>query len=1021
MLALLAILARRSPKAVARAHVASLLWGDREELRAKQSLRQALVELRSVIPDGILADPETLMLVEGAVRLDVVDFEEAVRHERWEDAAELWHGDFLLGLESVGGATWTEWIHAERHRLRPSAVRVLEWLVAERERKGDWKGAVEAAQRWCALDPVDERSASRHIGLLVGAGKLVDASVQYEAFAHRVETAEGRQLTDEFRKLRRAFAPEGMKGASSKRLPRGEVTLSGLAQLSPDARTTVEAAAVLDGAATARNLQAITGLTTHAFRYASDELLARTILQPPAIPTGAYTFSSEANRRRVYDVIAPNRREALQKAVDALIAPPEPVQDRPRRKREKRESRRRAPRVPKMRLPAPRVPAMRLPVLRVPRRAVLLAGASLVAVIAAAVVLPRVTGANAATIEAGSTVLLTDVQNLTGDSAFDGALDVAATVSLQQSRHVSLVPRSRLRTALRHKGQPDTAFHLEEASARDYARRDSVGRVVALRVARLDNAYELSARLIDPQADRVLGTEKVPVNSRDSLIAGMDRLVQRVRLALGEPASSVKASSRPLRQVASGSLDALAAYAAGERASALGRDDEARVYWQHALKYDSTFALAALALASVAASDAAAPSDGEHWIRKALAHAERLTTTDSIRARQVAAMQEGRFADAAKLAGELTRLEDSRENWSRLGAAFVAARNCDEGMPALTHALAFDSSYAPAHLGLATCYLDRGEVNKALAAFTRVQHSDSALLSDPDVISRWGLALARAGKLADAEGVFERLFATGDAADSAAAHHDIAYVRMYQGRYGDALPELQLATQLARRTGPARAVFASILLEANAFVAIGGRTHASELIDEAVGLMNDSTVDAVSRFELGQLMARIGRINGAREVLRQLSAIVAPGSARDQWAERLLTGYVRLAEKNATDALVAVDDPSAPADLEPWHLAVTSDANLQAGQLDAAMAAARHLADGWYFGAPAQDEWMRGTLRVARAAEAMGDTVTARKAYASYVDRWKAADIFLVELASAQRSLTRLGGSTVAMAPAPDR
>jgi hypothetical protein len=57
---------------------------------------------------------------------------------------------------------------------------------------------------------------------------------------------------------------------------------------------------------------------------------------------------------------------------------------------------------------------------------------------------------------------------------------------------------------------------------------------------------------------------------------------------------------------------------------------------------------------------------------------------------------------------------------------------------------------------------------------------------------------------------------------------------------------------------------------------------------------------------------------------------------------------------------------------------------------------------------------MRATLRIARVAEASGDSATARIAYKRYIDRWKDADIFLVELATAQRAFQRLGGQIIA-------
>jgi hypothetical protein len=50
-----------------------------------------------------------------------------------------------------------------------------------------------------------------------------------------------------------------------------------------------------------------------------------------------------------------------------------------------------------------------------------------------------------------------------------------------------------------------------------------------------------------------------------------------------------------------------------------------------------------------------------------------------------------------------------------------------------------------------------------------------------------------------------------------------------------------------------------------------------------------------------------------------------------------------------------------------------------------------------------------------------GDTAAARTAYRKYVDRWKDADVFLVELSIAQRSLVRLGGGAVTASVTPSR
>jgi tetratricopeptide (TPR) repeat protein len=279
-----------------------------------------------------------------------------------------------------------------------------------------------------------------------------------------------------------------------------------------------------------------------------------------------------------------------------------------------------------------------------------------------------------------------------------------------------------------------------------------------------------------------------------------------------------------------------------------------------------------------------------------------------------------------------------------------------------------------------------------------------------------GRILARANRLVEADSAFRGAL-SGSIVDSATAWRWLAQLQMMRGRFGEALPMLASASRLARQAGDAQLTFDHLVLEATAFTAIGGRTRASELIDEAVAVAAARPVSVSSYFQLGHLMARIGRLNGAREILRQASQRVAQEGGANQWPVRLLTASLHIAERNGADALTNIDAPNA-GDWEPFRLALMSDANALAGQYEAALDAARKLSQSWHFGEGVQDEWLRGLLRVARISEMAGDTATARTTYTRYVERWKDADVFLVELSMAQRSLVRLGGGSMAMAPA---
>jgi tetratricopeptide (TPR) repeat protein len=407
-------------------------------------------------------------------------------------------------------------------------------------------------------------------------------------------------------------------------------------------------------------------------------------------------------------------------------------------------------------------------------------------------------------------------------------------------------------------------------------------------------------------------------------------------------------------------------------------------------------------------------------VRRAVAHAARLTALDALRARQIIALRDGRLDEASTLAEQVARRAPSSQAWFDVATVHVAADRCAEAITAFERAIAVDSTHTRSRIGLAECSLSLGNTAVALRHLDAARRIDSVSMPAVEYALQRGRVLARANRFGEADSAFRAMF-SGIAADSAAAFRWLAQLQMLRGRYGEALPMLQSASRLSRQVGDTQGLFDNLVLEANAFTAIGGRTRGSELIDEAIAVAIARPVSVNGYFQLGHLMARIGRLNGAREILRQASVRVAQEGGANQWPIRLLTASLHVAERNGADALTNVDAQGAPIELEPFRLALSADANALAGQHEAALAAARRLAQSWHFGDGAQDEWLRATLRIARFSEMSGDTATARATYQMYVDRWKDADVFLVELSVAQRSLVRLGGAAIAMNPAPVR
>jgi DNA-binding SARP family transcriptional activator len=213
-LALLVYLVQHSPRAVPRADLATLLWEQRDEGRARQSLRQALRDLRSALGDRIDISARFVRVAQEAVMLDSVLFEADLAAGRIETAVARWHGDFLPAAEDLGGEAFRAWLEGERIRLRRRFAAALEQLVSGAEQRGEWGMAVEWARRWVDAEPFNEHAHIRLIEMLRLAGQPEEAAAVHTAFATRLWHELNVEPSAEFLRLEAALRPgPGIKSA----------------------------------------------------------------------------------------------------------------------------------------------------------------------------------------------------------------------------------------------------------------------------------------------------------------------------------------------------------------------------------------------------------------------------------------------------------------------------------------------------------------------------------------------------------------------------------------------------------------------------------------------------------------------------------------------------------------------------------------------------------------------------------------------------------------------------------------
>ena len=154
--------AARSPGAFTgqtqpRTRLAGLLWGDRADEQARNSLRQTLFELRRVLgPAGegcLVADHERVALNPINLSVDVLELEGAAGEDTlaaFERAAALYGGELLAGL-MVKDPAFEGWLAGERERLHELGLRVLGALLTRQIATEACRS--EPSRRPCASSP----------------------------------------------------------------------------------------------------------------------------------------------------------------------------------------------------------------------------------------------------------------------------------------------------------------------------------------------------------------------------------------------------------------------------------------------------------------------------------------------------------------------------------------------------------------------------------------------------------------------------------------------------------------------------------------------------------------------------------------------------------------------------------------------------------------------------------------------------------------------------------------------------
>lgn len=583
-------------------------------------------------------------------------------------------------------------------------------------------------------------------------------------------------------------------------------------------------------------------------------------------------------------------------------------------------------------------------------------------------------------------VVLADIDNHTGDPAFDETLEQALTVTLEQSPAVRIVPPHEIARTLRLMQRP-AAPRLTTDMARDVCRRVGGAAVLGGSLSRLGHDYVLGLHALDCRTGDALARLQARASRKDDVLRALDDAVPEVREKLGEPRESIRRfDTRVHDLLTTGSLEAFEAYTSGER-NVMARGGWSTVpFFERAIELDPEFAYAHAALGLVLGTLGEARRSSAHAARAyALRHRvsewERLFITSQYHER---------------VTGNLDQAIATCEVWIQ---TYPGERT--------------------AHNRLAGAYLQVGQPARALSSLEAARRAGH---DHPIDVDQWAATLGRLDRAEEARPVVRALLAeTPDRLPLRRTAYRLALL-VDDGREMAAQLEWATATPHAEalfaeqaeadaragrleasRTWLRRAVAAAVRRERAGAAAVWSAAHA---VREAL-LGNAREARAEARAALASeatwetralaavALARVGEVEAAGELAAALSAERPDGTLVQHYWLPVIRAQSALHARNPARAVELLQAA------EPYELADT-----RLPLLPAYLRGEAHLAAGDAWRADAEFQKLlrhRGLvassvlgplaqLGVARARARAGDIVQAKTHYAGLLATWRDAE-----------------------------
>ena len=169
--------------------VANLLWEPSSSSKPLKNLRTLLPHMRRWLP-GLVVTRQAITYTPGPeVFIDVLTLEAALAQDdllKLDETLHLYKGNLLDTFYLADTLHFNEWLTIERENLRQRVILAYQRLCTFYATQQMWLKGVATAQRWLALDTLDEEALRQVMQFLAASGQVSVAIQQYRHSRQRL-------------------------------------------------------------------------------------------------------------------------------------------------------------------------------------------------------------------------------------------------------------------------------------------------------------------------------------------------------------------------------------------------------------------------------------------------------------------------------------------------------------------------------------------------------------------------------------------------------------------------------------------------------------------------------------------------------------------------------------------------------------------------------------------------------------------------------------------------------------------